>query len=48
MSTALDYARLYEAEYRPARRVRRAVARVIWAGLFVVRPSVALRILRDR
>jgi len=46
--TTLDYAALYENEYRPARRIRRAVARVIWAGLFVVRPRVALEILRER
>lgn len=48
MTATLDYAALYEAEFRPARRVRRALARVIWAGLFVVRPNVALEILRDR
>jgi hypothetical protein len=48
MTTALDYAQVYEAEYRPGRRVRRAVARVIWAGLFVVRPHTALAILRER
>ncbi|HEX7886444.1 MAG TPA: hypothetical protein VF474_10745 [Phenylobacterium sp.] len=47
MST-LDYAQVYEAEFRPSRRIRRAVARVIWAGLFVVRPRAALEILRER
>jgi hypothetical protein len=46
--TTLDYAQVFENEYRPSRRIRRAVARVIWAGLFVVRPRVALEILRDR
>ena len=44
--TTLDYAQIFEAEYRPSRRLRRAVARVIWAGLFVVRPRLALEILR--
>lgn len=48
MTTALDYAQVYEAEYRPGRRVRRAVARVIWAGLFIVRPALARRIWRER
>jgi len=44
----LDYAQLFENEYRPSRRLRRAVARLIWAGLFIVRPSVALDILHGR
>ncbi len=48
MTTALDYAAVYENEFRPGRRLRRAVARMIWAGLFVVRPDVAMSILRDR
>lgn len=48
MTTALDYAQVYEAEFRPGRRVRRAVAHVIWAGLFVVRPRAALAILQER
>jgi len=48
VTATLDYAALYEAEFRPARRVRRAVARVIWAGLFIVRPRMALEILQDR
>ena len=46
--TTLDYAQVFENEYRPSRRIRRAVARVVWAGLFVVRPRLALEILRDR
>ena len=46
--TTLDYAQVFENEYRPSRRVRRAVARVVWAGLFVVRPRLALSILRER
>lgn len=48
MTTALDYAAVYENEFRPGRRFRRAVARVVWAGLFVVRPTVAMDILRGR
>ena len=46
--TTLDYAAFYENEYRVGRRLRRAVARVIWAGLFVVRPRLAMSILGDR
>jgi hypothetical protein len=46
--TTLDYAQVFEAEYRPSRRIRRAVARVVWAGLFIVRPRLAIEILRER
>lgn len=46
--TTLDYAQVFENEYRPSRRLRRAIARVVWAGLFIVRPRVALDILRYR
>lgn len=46
--TTLDYAQVFENEYRPSRRIRRTVARVVWAGLFVVRPRLALEILRER
>lgn len=46
--TTLDYAQVFENEYRPSRRIRRAVARVVWAGLFIVRPRLAMEILRDR
>ena len=46
--TTLDYAQVFENEYRPSRRIRRAVARVVWAGLFIVRPRLAIEILRDR
>ena len=46
--TTLDYAQVFEAEYRPSRRLRRAVARLLLAGLFVVRPRLALSIWRDR
>ena len=46
--TCLDYAALYEAEYRPRRRVKRAIARVLWLGLLLVRPNLALRVLAER
>ena len=46
--TTLDYAQVFENEYRPSRRIRRAVARVVWAGLFIVRPRLAIQILRER
>lgn len=48
MTIALDYAQLYETEIRPRRRLKRAVALVVWAGLFVVRPKLALSIWRER
>lgn len=44
----LDYASMFEAQYRPSRRLRRAAARVLLAGLFVVRPRLALSIWRER
>ena len=37
-----------EAEYRPRRRLMRVLARVGWAALFLVRPRLALGILRER
>jgi len=47
-----DYAELYEREFRPSRvlkrRLRRAAALALWAGLFVIRPKLALQILRER
>ena len=46
--TTLDYAQVFENEYRPSRRIRRAVARVVWGGLFIVRPRLAIQILRER
>ncbi|MGA0604574.1 hypothetical protein ACO2Q0_01120 [Phenylobacterium sp. VNQ135] len=48
MTATLDYANLFESEFRPRRRLRRAVARVLLAGLFVIRPGLALSIWRDR
>jgi hypothetical protein len=43
-----DYARLYETEFRPRRRIRRALAYLVWAGLLLVRPGLALQIWRER
>jgi hypothetical protein len=47
-----DYAELYEREFRPQhalkRRLRRALALTLWAGLFLVRPRLALRIWGER
>ena len=52
MTVCADYAELFETEIRPRRRaagrLRRAVAYVVWAGLFVVRPGLALEIWRER
>ncbi|MCR5875994.1 hypothetical protein LRS10_18685 [Phenylobacterium sp. J426] len=48
MTTTLDYAHLFETEFRPRRRLRRAAARVLLAGLFLVRPRLALSIWRER
>ena len=45
----LDYAQLFETDYRPRRRsVKRFAARTLWFGLLLVRPRLALQILRDR
>lgn len=46
--TTLDYANIFETEYRPRRRLRRTLAQVLWAGLLVVRPRLALTILAHR
>lgn len=46
--TALDYAQVYEAEHRPSRRLRRVAARILWVGLLVVRPQLALQVLAER
>ena len=47
-----DYANLFETEFRPRRalaaKTRRLLARTVWAGLFLVRPRLALAILRER
>ena len=46
--TTFDYAHVYETQYRPARRLRRAAARVLWVGLLILRPRLALEILAER
>jgi hypothetical protein len=46
--TTLDYAQVYENEFRASRRLKRAAARVLWLGLFVVRPNLALQVLAER
>ncbi|WP_334162718.1 hypothetical protein [Phenylobacterium sp.] len=48
MTVVADYAALYELEIRPRRRVRRVLALAVWAGLFLLRPRLALEIWRDR
>ncbi|WP_293362104.1 hypothetical protein [Phenylobacterium sp.] len=46
--TTLDYAALYEANYRPSRRLKRLVARILWVGLLIVRPNLAMEVLAER
>jgi hypothetical protein len=47
--TTCDYAIVYELDVRPSRRrVRRAAALAVWAGLFLVRPGLAREIWRER
>ena len=46
--TTLDYAQVFETHYRPSRRLRRIAARVLWVGLLIVRPRLALSILAER
>jgi hypothetical protein len=52
MSACADYAEVFEREIRPRRRVasraRRLAADVLWAGLFLIRPRLALQILLER
>jgi hypothetical protein len=48
MTVVADYATLFELEIRPRRRLKRAIARVVWAGLFLVRPKLAIEIWRER
>jgi len=47
---AIDYANLYEVEYRPRgrQRLRNALALTVWGGLFLMRPRLALEIWRER
>jgi hypothetical protein len=49
MSVIADYANLYETEIRPRRRgLRYMWVLTVWAGLFLVRPGLALAIWRQR
>jgi len=52
MSLAYDFAPAFELEIRRRRtlagRARRAVAHLVWAGLFLIRPKLALEIWRER
>ena len=49
MSVIADYANLYETEIRPRRhRLRYIWVLMVWAGLFLVRPGLALAIWRER
>lgn len=48
MTAMLDYAEVFETEFRPRRRLLRAVALVAWAGLFLIRPRLAIAIWRER
>jgi hypothetical protein len=44
-----DYAQVYETEIRPRRQgVRYLGVLCVWAGLFLVRPRLALSIWRER
>ena len=49
---AADYAEIFEREFRPRRalkrRLRRLLALVVWAGLFLIRPRLALEVLSGR
>jgi hypothetical protein len=48
MTTACDYANLFELEIRPRRRGVRLAAIAVWTGLFLIRPQLALSIWRER
>jgi hypothetical protein len=52
MTTCIDYAEVFEQQFRPRRalanRVRYAGVLAVWAGLFVVRPRLAVKILKER
>ena len=52
MTVCADYAEVFEREIRPRRRVasraRRAAAYALWTALFLIRPRLALQILRER
>jgi len=48
MTATLDYAQVFETQVRPRTRLRRLLALAVWAGLFVIRPRLALAIWRER
>jgi hypothetical protein len=49
MTDATDYASYYEVQIRPRRRRLRYVAVLaVWAGLFLLRPELAMAIWRER
>lgn len=48
MTIACDYANVFELEVRPRRRGVKVLAVIaVWAGLFLVRPKLAISIWRD-
>lgn len=47
MTIVSDYANVFELEFRVRRRGRRTLARLVLAGLFLVRPKLALEIWRE-
>ena len=48
MSVIADYANLYETRIRPRRRgLRYLGVLLVWGGLFLVRPRLALAIWRE-
>jgi hypothetical protein len=49
MSVIADYAQLYETQIRPRRRgIRYLGVLCIWAGLFLIRPRLAIAIWREK
>lgn len=48
MTMVSDYANVFELEFRLRRRSRRALARLVWTGLLLVRPGLAMEIWRER
>jgi hypothetical protein len=47
MTFALDYAQAFEQDRRRG-SIRYAAVIAVWLGLFVVRPRLALTIIRER
>jgi len=49
MSDIADYASYYEVQVRPRRRrLRYLTVLAVWAGLYLLRPELALAIWRER